>query len=910
MANFNPKHYKTMKNLFKTMMLVAVAAMGFTACSNDTTADVAPEMEQKKVTMTITAENTRTYLDEANGKAQWKESGEFITAYQLIDDAEKASLVDSSEGAIADGKASFAVSFDAAEGANYVYSAIYPACNGVENSSEESLTNVKLNTPIIQKPSTTSFDSNADLMIAKVIEKTEQPTVLSMQFTRVVAIAKMSLIDMPTPDKLVNVTFEATGKILGGRSAFDVTTGDVVEYGYNSPSEKITLDYAENAIANDNAIYFTCLPVELAAGDTFTVTATTENNVKYTRTVTLGETAKLNFTAGNMSTFSVNMASATSENLASLAGEYAIIANANGALHVMGDAYSSNKYITQTEVVGTEIPEIYTTSDDQYIWIVEETSTNGKYYLKQKSTSKYVAYNSEDGNNPARLQDKGYALTITKNDNGSVNITSVDANTRNLRYNSSSPRFAFYTTAQTSIYLVPVGEDTTPRITAETEVSLTADECEDTITVTTKNVTGNVTATLGEDYDWFVAEIDEDGNLYYIAEANTTTESRKATVTLSAEGATDVVITFTQKAPAGVIEKITIDEFNKKDVDLEVYYELTGRITNIENPTYGNLTIEDETASVYVYGFTKEKLVGTNNDKSFGDLGLKVGDVVTLHAIRNEYNGKIQAGGTNGNTSNSYPAYYISHYNITATTDNTSIDAEGGDCTISVSSTGTLPTAITAILDDTSFAKLTFNDNTATVTFDENSTEDDRTATVTFTCGLAEQIVTFTQKAASTGDEPGESETITVSPKDITSNTGYGSYSNDTWIMTCGSGNGAFGSNKSNSNAKMKLGNNYVVATPLDGSITSNSIRYAAIISKRALNGIGKIVLAGSPQSGITVGITRSTDGTTWEKVQDFTATTTKTFTFDAKTAYYAIVIKAANKEARWQDFSATFSGN
>ena len=44
----------------------------------------------------------------------------------------------------------------------------------------------------------------------------------------------------------------------------------------------------------------------------------------------------------------------------------------------------------------------------------------------------------------------------------------------------------------------------------------------------------------------------------------------------------------------------------------------------------------------------------TSNDQSFGSLGLKVGDVLTIATLRSEYNGTAQAGGT-------IPAFYLSH---------------------------------------------------------------------------------------------------------------------------------------------------------------------------------------------------------------------------------------------------------
>lgn len=95
--------------------------------------------------------------------------------------------------------------------------------------------------------------------------------------------------------------------------------------------------------------------------------------------------------------------------------------------------------------------------------------------------------------------------------------------------------------------------------------------------------------------------------------------------------------------------KVTIAEFLAA-AEGDTYYQLTGKITSIENTTYGNFTIEDETGSVYVYGLTATKV--DTNDQSFSSLGLKVGDTVTLCGTRASYKGEVQVGG---------PAYYVSH---------------------------------------------------------------------------------------------------------------------------------------------------------------------------------------------------------------------------------------------------------
>ena len=101
------------------------------------------------------------------------------------------------------------------------------------------------------------------------------------------------------------------------------------------------------------------------------------------------------------------------------------------------------------------------------------------------------------------------------------------------------------------------------------------------------------------------------------------------------------------------LTKVTVAEFKTKEVSETDWYELTGKITEIQKEDWGNFVIEDETGSVLIYGMTS-KWVGSN-DKSFSQLGLKVGDTVTLGTLRGEYNGTPQGGG------NKIPAYYISH---------------------------------------------------------------------------------------------------------------------------------------------------------------------------------------------------------------------------------------------------------
>ena len=98
--------------------------------------------------------------------------------------------------------------------------------------------------------------------------------------------------------------------------------------------------------------------------------------------------------------------------------------------------------------------------------------------------------------------------------------------------------------------------------------------------------------------------------------------------------------------------------------------KLTGTLSNLKSDVYGNFDLVDETASVYVYGLTTSFVA--KNDKSFANLGLKEGDVVTLVGKRDAYNDQDQVGG---------PAYYLSHVEGTTGDDNTGDDNTGDDNT-------------------------------------------------------------------------------------------------------------------------------------------------------------------------------------------------------------------------------------
>ena len=118
----------------------------------------------------------------------------------------------------------------------------------------------------------------------------------------------------------------------------------------------------------------------------------------------------------------------------------------------------------------------------------------------------------------------------------------------------------------------------------------------------------------------------------------------------------------------GDLKVATIAEFLAAEPGDGVWYQLTGKITSIDNEYYGSITIEDNTGSVYVYGLTKTKV--DKNDNSFSSIGLSEGDIVTLAGTRTSYNDQPQVGG---------PAYYISHEEGELPDDPALIEGTAGD---------------------------------------------------------------------------------------------------------------------------------------------------------------------------------------------------------------------------------------
>lgn len=717
-----------MKSIFKYFMLVAVAAMSFVSCEQASDEISIPEIQEVVMTINAGVDETRTYIDETDKIVKWSE-GDNLKVIENSKTYRTTTKIDID----ADGLAKFTVSFPANNtDSEFTYNAIFPADAVTEDDSDKvNVAKVKVTVKDQQMPTATSFDPEADVLVAKQIVADAQPTELNMQFKRLVALGKMTLNNFPDANaEITKVVFTAGEKdVLAGRNYVNATTGEIAEYGYFGKTNTITLNYIEPITTRD--IYFTCNPFEMEAGETFTVKAYCKDYI-YTREVTIPDGRSLVFTTGNLGTFSVNMKDATKEtNTAFAEGKYMVIAKSDNKYYAMKGVKGSSDYMTYAEVTYDGEATTISTDDETLVWDITAVDRG---FTFQNNTGKYL-YGSSSGNK-AYLGD-AQTLTISPiNNTNQYKIAILEISERILAFNANSgqERFAFYKGTQVNnLYLVPVGEDTTPRFDINPK-ELTFEIEGGVAELKVERLNGfNNTINIAFDAEWFSYEYNNDSDTYTITAEENDEGARTANIVFSAEGYSDVTVKVSQDGVTTGDSNITVAEFLElKDTNTE--YTLTGKITRVVNTSYGNFDLTDETGTVYVYGLLTPEGA---SQKQWAAAGLREGDTITIKGKYSVYNNSPQIKN----------AIYVSHVAapfIEATAVTVEAAKTTATMTVSANVKWTVSCDATWV---TSYTQSGSNNGTIAITMEANESEEDREATFTFSAeGVDNVVVKLTQK--------------------------------------------------------------------------------------------------------------------------------------------------------------------
>lgn len=534
-------------------MLVAAAAMTFASCQREEM-NAPKETFSTTLTLNTEVETTKTYLGAGN-TVLWGEN-ESVALFVKDSNAEPATTFENST-ATSDfnGKASASFTFELkgiAESDSYTIGGIYPASasNGIDNNKNAAA--YKINLPATQNASVDNYDPSAFIMVLKPETVETIQSTYTAWFRRAVALNKITLTGVKENISSVEITVEPSqeGLYLAGRRYVNLTTAEFGEI-YYGKTNTVTVNAPYTGSSID--VWFTSWGMELKPGDKLTVKMTSATKI-YTRTITANVNG-ITFIEGDLNTLKVNMASAEEEVLNNLSGKYLVAAKKGDNWALMAPTATDfiNALTTSVAYTNKECASFYEVVDiDDYVWTV--TAIDGGYSVCSYD-GKYVSF-PKDGKNNAELVDSPASLSLDIDDAHKATVTDMGSG-RVLKYNASSPRFAFYESGQTDIYFIPWVADTTPRIivTSEHEQSIGADGGEVKFEYTLKNLSGQ-SLTVEETSDFVSASVVA-GVVTATVSANTTTESRNATLTLKCGEAAPVPVTIIQagkQATGGVIK--------------------------------------------------------------------------------------------------------------------------------------------------------------------------------------------------------------------------------------------------------------------------------------------------------------------------------------------------------------------
>ena len=738
--------------MMKLLTVVAVAAMGLTACQ---TGFEEQTNVDNNVTVSFVAEQTRTAVD-TSGSAplfSWSDNETFAVLEQTDALAQATSVT----YAKVDGKAKIDAQFPInADKGEYKYITIYPASG---YTAAENISNATLALPSAQSMAEGSYDPNADLMVSWPVVTAAQPTEAQyLRFTRLVAVAKMTInnLNLTEGEVVEKVEFAADGKALAGSIAANL----------ENPHEfTVSEGVSSIAVATNSAsdVYFTTLPATLAAGDSYSVVVTTNQNT-YTKDGVIPAEKSLVFEAGNVSRFSVNMADAVAVEKWELVYDASSLKQGDVVAIVAKDydlALSTKLYNNAAEtstsarrdaVAVVKNGNYLIINDDVQQFVLVNGTVENTFSFYDEARQKFLVSNNKSSryliNQPYMDNNTSFNISIDST-NGDATVKNIEGDYKDcmIRYYNSSKYFYSGTSANQAITIyrrggvvgqIPVvaANVTVPESDEQVVIAEEGAQSATAIEDVVFNYVGDWAISATSDAQWLTLAYDKANNcLTYTAETNSgAVRTAVATITATLEGQQPLSWTFNVLQKGAPVE-ISIADFKTKGQDLDTVDKLTGILAEIPSSTSGKFKIEDENGNqVQVQYFKTEA-----GSYVKGNIDVKVGDVISLTTVV-----ATTTAGLGGNSAN--PSIYKGHYSIAATASG-SVEYQGGDVTISVEvvKNGHInaPTTISSAevaTDSNPISAYNFTDNgngtaTAVVSFSENTTGGSRKAELTFSAG-------------------------------------------------------------------------------------------------------------------------------------------------------------------------------
>ena len=550
-----------MKKILYSSVAVLFAAIAATSCSKE--ANVHQAQDDNLVAVTIIAGNP-----EAESATKTEIVG--TTPYWSVGDKIGVSDGNSEDinyqfaTAITVPSVSASFSGTASVGSYYAY---YPySANGIgEVPSGSGNYGAKVDLPANQYPTATSFDGKADVMLSKQFDvKVDNPTIVDLEFARLGAVVKIVLVDsesVMSSQHPSTVSMTASSD-LAGRVLVNMKD-QILGAPYYNQSKTVTANYTsetEYEINGTNATYLIVVPQTLEAGSTLTIEASTEGySIEKEITIPVGG---IKLEAGKITTLEIGLGASNIK--ASAGAALPFVDNMDWANN--GDSDNSTDISTSISTVsgglyisGTKAYKgkgglkLGTGSANGSI-TTKELDLSGAFYIAIKSGK----YGSDAGNLVVVVNE----TEVINDAFGSTSYVNIPAGTytnkSKVTIKTSSKRGYLYDVKiKSGTYVTP------PVINVTSEKTMEVSNANDlyAILYTVANPVAGKSISAVADVTW-IKDFDysTDGEVSFEVEAQApAAPARSAEITLSYEGAADVVVTVNQAAGAGAAIDYTID---------------------------------------------------------------------------------------------------------------------------------------------------------------------------------------------------------------------------------------------------------------------------------------------------------------------------------------------------------------
>ena len=454
-----------MKKIIYTLGIIAASAFVFSACQKELATNDEIKPEENLVTISFTAEkaglDTKTAVveDDVNSVASYIWTAEDIANIKLFT-VEAGAITSEVESPVITKVSDTQLTISATVAANATYTFRAILCDPASyTGSGEDYTSRKPKIKTSQTPNGTSnFDPTADILVSDDKEVTVGESVTTtgdmlLSFRRQVVVNKMTLKNLVEGEKISKVVVKSDKYL----------TGYLNDGAMSGQAKELSLNYSDVAVPASGQFVVYFLTMENTA-QTLTVEVATDQN-----TYSKDFTKTIDFNLGEFTKFGVSLPAGTP--ITDLSGFYLIGCLNGGKWQLMDSGIntsSTNHYYPKyqssvtTAAASVDFSEFSGVANiDKYIWKIE--AYDGAYSIKSVDTGNYLSYSGSA--NAAQAVDElaasaKFSITLSAS---SATIESSNVAGRYLKYNSSATRFAFYTSGQNDVFMIPATyDDRTP----------------------------------------------------------------------------------------------------------------------------------------------------------------------------------------------------------------------------------------------------------------------------------------------------------------------------------------------------------------------------------------------------------------------------------------------------------------